>query len=434
MRKLSLANPSLVNNEKTYLDADYVAANLNATVLLSSYTFNINDIIVIGNPGEKITEGNLIQGVTAPNGFTLSSAPHFSHIKGTTVYRADWDTFSIEGYSGSTQNWQVIKSLPVQWDKMQSLWIHTAGDDTWSYRYRLYNSVLNVYSEYSPTLTGQGFSRLQVGQMILNVRKKVRDVNRQRFTDPDIISLFNDAQNDATTLVPKLWFLLVDTWESCTRDANGNVLSIGNGLQTSPNVDKYSLAKWPDIDFIDKIKYFYSGVQAGQSLLWDLDPQADVDFDRYLFNQNRMKTDIVVAFKITQDATVGGVIILDPMPLNGGGILFPRYWKKPKQLVEITDTTDFIFPQILEDYAAWRLHDMMGNDEDAEKYMKLYNGPSSETSNEALTGIKLLTKDNNLIRRANGYGRKLWNYRGKRGSHNFFGGGVVNRDFMKENF
>lgn len=432
MRKLTLANPSLVNNEKTYLDADYTSGN--TTILLSSYTFNINDIIVVGNPGEKITEGDILQGVTNPNQFVLSSGLHFNHIKGTTVYKSGWDNFSIEGYSGSVQNWQVIQLLPIQWDKLQSIWFHIQGDDTWSYRYRLYNSVLGVYSEYSPTLTGAGFNRLQVGQMILNVRKKIRDVNRTRFTDNDIIALLNDAQTDAVTLVPKLWFLLVDTWESSSRDPYGNVLNVGNGLTTSPLVDKYSLSQWPDIDVIDKIKYYYINPGGGSFLLWDLQPMSDVDFDRYLYNQNRFKTDIVLQFKLTVDPISGGAVILDPMPLNGGGILYPRYWKNPSKLVEITDTTNFIFPQILEDYAAWRLHDMMGNTEDAQKYKQLYYGPSSQTPEQELTGIKLLQKDNNMLRRANGYGRKLWNYRGKRGAGNFFGQGLVNRDFVKESF
>lgn len=430
MRKLTLANQNLVNAEHTYLDSDYTSGQ--SALLLSSFTFAANDIIVVGNPGEKLTEGASLQSVTPPNTFGLNNPLNFNHIKGTTVYKANWDNFSIEGYAGSVQNWQVLQTLPVQWDKNQSLWVHVAGDDTWNYRFRMWNSILNVYSEYSPTLSGQGFTRLQVGQMVLNVRKKIRDVNRARFSDPDIISLLNDAQNDATTLVPKLWFLLVDTWESMQRDPYGNILQVGNGLKTSPLVDKYSLAQWGDIDFIDKIKYYYTSPEGGQFLLWDLQPLADVDFDRYLYNQNRFKTDIVLSFKITQDPSFGPAIILDPMPLLGGGILYPRYWKKPIQLVEVTDTTDFIFPQVLEDYAAWRLHDMMGNDDDANKYQQLYYGPSSESTNQALTGIKLLQKDNNLIRRANGYGRKLWNYRGRRQAGNFFGNGLVNRDFIKE--
>lgn len=333
----------------------------------------------------------------------------------------------------------MLIQLAIQWDKTQSIWVHTAGDDTWNYRFRLYNSVLGIYSEYSPTLSGMGFSRNQVGQMILNARKKVRDVSRVRFSDNDFIALFNDAQNDATTLVPKLWFLLVDTWESATLDGFGNMINPGNGMITLPLIDRYSLAnQYADIDFIDKIKYYYTSPQGGQFLLWDLQPLADVDFDRYLYNQNRFKTDIVLSFKINVDdrtATQGqGIIILDPMPLNGGSYLYPRYWKKPKVLQEVTDVTDFIFPEILEDFAAWRLHEWMGNSDEAENYKNLYYGPSSETADQKVTGIKLLQKDNNLIRRANGYGRKLWNYRGKRGAGNFFGQGLVNRDFVKENF
>ncbi len=431
MRKISIPNPILLSNEHTYLDADYLSGS--SLVVISSFTFATNDIVVVGASGEKTTEGTVVSSLNAPLGINVSPILNFNHVKGTTIYRSDWDNFSIEGYTGNN-NWAVLKLLPIQWDKAQSIFVHVAGDDTWKYRFRLYNSVLGVYSEYSPTLTGAGFSRLQVGQMIINVRKKIRDVNRVRFTDNDIIALLNDAQVDAVTLVPKLWFLLVDTWESSTRTPFGQIISSGTGLITSALTDKYLLSNWPDIDIIDKIKFYYINPNGGSFLLWDLQPMADVDFDRYLYNQNRFKTDIVLQFKITVDPVNGAAIILDPMPLNGGGILYPRYWKNPRKLNEIIDTTDFIFPQILEDYAAWRLHEMMGNDDDAARYKGLYYGPSSETPDQSLTGIKLLQKDNNMIRRANGYGRKLWNYRGKRGSGNFFGQGLVNRDFVKENF
>jgi hypothetical protein len=113
------------------------------------------------------------------------------------------------------------------------------------------------------------------------------------------------------------------------------------------------------------------------------------------------------------------------MPLNGGGVFYPIYWRNPDPIVNIGDTIDFPFPQMLEDYAAWRLHDFMGNSEEAAKYEALYYGPSSEGPDQKLTGIKLLQAYNNQVRRTIGYGRQLWNYRGRRGTGNFFGKGIL---------
>lgn len=432
MRRLRIPNPVLQNNEKTYLDADYLSGT--ALVIVSSFTFSPQDIVVIGNPGEKITEGSVVSSLSAPLGFNINPALNFNHVKGTTIYRADWDTFDIEGQIGQ-QGWQVLKMLPIQWDKYQSIFVHVAGDDTWNYRFRLFNSVLGVYSEYSPTLSGQGFARNQVGQLILNTRKKIRDVNRRRFQDGDLIALFNDAQNDATSLLPKLWFLKVDTWETAVTTPLGQLTTQGNGLPTVAGVGKYSLAQWPDIDSLDKMKYYYTN--GNQFLLWELESDADFDFDKWLYNQHRQQTDIIMSVKLLEKDgfSANGSFAVDPVPLTtGAGIFYPSYWKIPKQLVEITDATDFIFPQILEDYAAWRLHDFMGNDEDAKKYKDLYYGPSSQLPGEELTGLKLLEADNNVIRRANAVGRKLWNYRGRKNTGNYFGRGPVTHDFIKENY
>lgn len=432
MRRLRLPNPVLVNNERTYLDTDYLSGS--ALVIVSSFTFNSNDIIVVGNVGEKITEGSVINTLSAPLGFNLTNPLNFNHVKGTVIYQSQWDTFSIEGAIGSG-GWSVLSTLKIQWDKYESLFVHLSGDDTWNYRFRMYNSVLNIYSEYSPTLSGQGFARNQVGQMLINTRKKVRDPNRIRFQDREIIALFNDAQNDATSLIPKLWFLKVDTWETAQTSPTGQLLVQGNGMPNIAGVAKYSFTQWPDLDSFDKMQYYYTN--GNQFLFYELQPEADFDFNRWLYNQNRQKTDIAMSFKILEKdpSNPYGSFAIDPMPLtSGSGIFYPAYWKIPKLLVEVTDSTDFIFPQILEDYAAWRLHDFMGNDEDAQKYKKLYYGDPNLVNPDGVTGIKLLEKDNNVIRRANGAGRKLWNYRGRKGTGNYFGRGPLTHDFYKEQY
>lgn len=274
-----------------------------------------------------------------------------------------------------------------------------------------------------------------VGRMILNVRANVRDPNRERVSDSLIINLFNDAQYYATALLPKLWFLYVDTWETAGFTGFGPLSSIGNGVVAQANTTKYSLAQWSDIDSIDKIRYYYNN--GGAFLLWDLEPLAAVDFDRFLYNQNRIKNDIILSFKLLppDGNSAQGYFEVDPVNLGGTvGTFYPVYWKKPTMLNTIMDTTDFPFPQLLEDYASWKIHKNMTNFEEADRYRDAFFGPSTETPIQSSTGIKLLELWNNKARRANGYGRKLWNFRGKRGTGNFFGKGIVSRDFYKESY
>lgn len=432
MRKLRIPNPILVTNERTYFDQDYSSGN--TAIVVSSFTFAVNDIIIAGNVGEKKTEQTYISSLTPPTQFGITPAYNFDHVKGTTIYRSDYDYMSIEG---QPQNgiFSLIQQVLIQWDKPETLFLHTVGDDTWNYRFRFYNSKLNVYSEYSPTIPGSGFTRQQVGQLVLNVRKKIRDVNRIRYSDQDIIYQLQDAQNEVITLIPKLWFLYVDTWETATLTGFGNVTNFGTGIPSVQNTTKYSLASWSDIHHIDKIRYYYNN--GGAFLLWDLQPLPAVDFDRFLYNQNRIKNDIILSCKILPpDANSNqGYFEVDPVNLtNNVGYFYPVYWRKPITLVNMGTVSDFPYPEILEDYAAWKFHTFMGNDTDAKIYKDLFYGPSSETVDQSISGIKMLQTYNNSLGKASGYGKNLWNYRGKRGTGNFFGKGIVSRDFYKENY
>lgn len=428
-RQLRIPNPTLQNSEKTYFDADYTSGT--SLVVISSFTFATNNIVVAGNIGDKTTEASVVNNLTVPLGITIAPAFNFDHIKGTVLYKSVWDKMSIEGKQGSGA-WQSLTNMPIQWDKMASLYIHSSGDDSWSYRFRLYNSVLNIYSDYSHTQTGAGFSRNQVGQMILNVRRKIRDPNARRFSDTDIMALMQDANATINAEIPKLWYLKVDTWETAIVDPTGNIINPGVGLPTVTNQTRYALNTWSDIDTVASIKYYYT--KTGSNLLYELQFMPPNDFDPYLYNQNRPKSDTLFSYKLLppDNASIVGYFEVNPIPLlSGVGMFYPVYWKKPTVLSDIMTTTECPFPEILEDYCAWKLHTYMGNDSDATTYKHLFYGPASTGPSQHITGIKMLQEYNNRLARANSRGRNLWNWRGRKDRMGF-GGMMVNHDFLKE--
>lgn len=434
MRRLRIPNPNLLQNEKTFIDSDYISGS--TIIVVSSFTFASNDMVVAGETGDKKTELGYLQGLTPPANISLLNPFNFNHNKGTILYRTDWDYVAIEGTAPNSTLFNQLVKIPIQWDKRQTIYIHTAGTDFWNYRIRFYNSVLGIYSEYSPTVPGAGFERNDVGQMIINVRRKIRDINRDRYSDSDIIQLLDSAQLDAMSYIPKLWFLYKDTWETATPNGFGNLINIGNGIAGVTNQTKYSLAQYNDLNYLDKLRYYYNN--NGAFLLWDVQPLAAVDFDRFLYNQNRIKNDIILSFKLLppDSNSAQGYVEVDPVPLGQSvGTFYPVYWAFPNTLSNIEDATLFPFPQLLEDYAAWRLHDWMGNMEEAAKYKQLYGSPPDNNPDAPLQGgLLMLQRQQNAVRRANGYGRSFWNFRGKRGTGNFFGKGIVSRDFYKENY
>lgn len=366
----------------------------------------------------------MIAGTAGATTLTIGSAYSLTHNKTTPVYQSVWNQLILEYKTGSG-SWTPISPFDIQWDKLETIYKHTAGDDTYSYRFRFYNSTNVDYSEYSPTVVGSGFTNVQVGQMVVNVRRKIRDPNRQRYSDSDIIALLQQGQNDIQIRIPKLWVLKVDTFEN------------GTGIQATANNNIYSLASYPDINYISKIRYQY--VNGGTTQIWDLIPEDEMEFDRY--------TQVIITPRL--DDNIARVKLLPPSSthLNGAfkvyptiknnnvGVFYPVYYRKFTPLNDVSDTTDLPFPEILEDYAAYRLHQLMGNKLQAEIYKKTYSGPSFASKDEPLTGIALLQMHNSNVKNVSmGYGKSLVRYGGRRGRSNYLGHGRVNRDYERENY
>lgn len=339
------------------------------------------------------------------------------------MYKSKWNQLSLERKQGNG-SWGVIGQVDIQWNKLETLYFDSAGDDSYSYRFRFTNTQTQIFTEYSPTVSGAGFGNLQVGQMIMNTRRKIRDPNRQRFSDQDIIAFLQQAQMDIQMRLPKLWFLQVNTFET------------GIGIPTVASQDVYSLASYTDLLYLYKLRFKY--INGANTLLYDLIPTAENEFDRYNQNQNQVLDDNAIRIKLLPPTITNlqGSFKVYPIPRNAGaGTFYPVYYRKFTPLNDVSDTTDLPFPEILEDYAAYRLHQLMGNQTQSAVYKKLYSGPNDGSNEEPLTGIALLEVHNkNVMNVSTGYGKQMWKYRGKRGRNNFFGNGMINADYRRENY
>jgi hypothetical protein len=426
MRVIRVPDPRIINSEKTYFDADYSTGT--AITVINNIGFAVNDIAVAGEPGEDKSEAQRVGSVTGATVINLAASFVYSHNKGATLYKTVWNQVSIERQiTGGI--WAQIVLMDVMWDATETLYFDSSGDDTYSYRFRFYNSYTTLYSEYSPTVLGSGFARNQAGSMIINARRKVRDPNVNRFTDTDILDLLSDAQRQIEVLIPKLFFLRVDTFET-----NNPISAIGGTY-------KYSLAQYTDFNYIHKIKYRYNnGVQ---NLIWDLENLPEVEFDRYTVNQLRIADDNVRRFKLLprDSGSPNGYFETFPSPKSSNvGTFYPVYYRQMTKLTDIVSKTDLPFPEILEDYAAWRMHAALGNTGDdgnggpARDYRNLFYGPDGASQSIQLTGIALLKEYEKNVQKGLGYGKNLMRYRGQRGRNNFFGNGLVSRDFLKENY
>lgn len=421
LRRLRIPNPILNKSEITYLNSDYTSGT--SLDVISNQFIEATNIGVLGKVGEEKTEARDVSSISGTSTVVVSSAYNQDHNKGTSLYISPWDKISIERQLTSSGDWGVYEVITIEWDKNETLYDDLGGTSQHNYRFRFYNSINGLYSEYSPTLSGAGFTRNQVGRMILNVRKNVRDPNRERVADQRIIELLNDGQDVITGIRYDWWFLKVDTYET------------SNGIATVADQRRYDLSVYDRFNYLHRIRYLYA--PNSRNVLYDLIPKPDEEFDRYMQDVSRTSDDNILYYKQSppDSSSEVGYFVTWPSASSTGGTFYPIYFKKFRLLSDVSDTTDLPFPQILEDYASWILHQNLGNDTDATTYKNRFfgNAPRSQDQQE-ITGIMLLHNYQKNKNMPTNYPRSLWRYGGGGRNKNYYGNGLISSDYRKEKF
>lgn len=420
-RRVRIPNPRLSDSEVTYLDDDYTSGT--SLSVQRANIFANDDIAVVGRPGEEQTEAEDVTSVTT-QAITISAALSFDHNKGTPVYLSRWDQVALERQITSVGTWSVLSTFNLQWDKLETLYDDITGSDLHSYRFRFYNSAGAYYSDYSPTIGGGGFARNQVGAMVLNVRKNLRDPNKERVRDSKIIQELNDAQVFLTGIRHDWWFLKVDTWDLTQK-------GIGSGITAVAGQEYYDLDAYTDLNYLHRVRYHFDSSTTNR--LYDLEIKNDEDFDRYMQDRGQTNDDAVLYFKqMPPDSnSLVGYIVVWPVPSTTEGIFYPIYFKAMGTLNTIDDVTPVPYPQILEDYASWQIHEELGNKETAADYKGQFFGePVRGLTPNIVTGIALLEQHQNKRAQPTGRGRALWRPR----TGNYSGYGSMNHDQIKERY
>src|SRR3990167_9799818 len=182
MRALSIRNPDLSGQERSYLTSAYTTGGTSLTIT-NNFAFAADDIIVSEQPGVEKAESKKVSSISGNTTLNLDSTLKFSHPQNTVIIKTPWDQIEISRTLTATISWSVISTSGIQWDKPYTVYVDSTGDSTYSYRWRFKNSVSNLYSEYSPTYGGTGFTRDQAGYMIRNIRKVTRTEDNE-----DVIS------------------------------------------------------------------------------------------------------------------------------------------------------------------------------------------------------------------------------------------------------
>ena len=423
MRKVVIANPTVINTYKTFLATAYTVGATTLDVL-SNVSFAAGDVPVIGNTGEEEAEQEQLSTITGKNTLNLSASLDFDHPKDTPIFKVAWNFVEIEWRSSSAGTFATLTQSPIQWDKLNTIYFHDAGTDNSEYRFRFYNSVTATYSEYSPTVTGSGFERNQVGYMIREVRKVINDPDGRVMSDKEIIRAFNEGQDIIRGTKDNWWFLKGEN-SSTTTTASDSNYALASAIGSTGN--------------LDKILYRYNDGSA-TDITYPLKFKTEAEFDMLVTDNDRSDDDDVECYtlKPADSSSDAGYFEVYPTPATTGrGTFIQRYFKQITDLATVSDETVIPFPQILENFAIGQAEAIKGNENKAAIYNGLFYGKRQEGRRtiQADTGINMLSRMDAFKRRPSGQPLSLKRYRGQRAIQGLYGQRYGdNRDELREKY
>lgn len=424
MRSIKIENPTL-NSFITDLGVDY-SSGVTLTVR-SNNSFAANDLVVIGNPTEELTELKKVDSLTGNTILTLASALKFTHNKATPVYKTMWDQISIEGRSSSAGVFAEITQSAIQWDSKtnKTIYFHQAGTDSYEYRFRFYNSVTLTYSEYSPTLSGAGFTKNQMGYIIAEARRIAGDKERRIINTEELLMELTRAKNIIRGHKSDYWFWKVDGYIN------------DKSIIATAGESVFSLDSIDDLSVIDTIEYKYTSGSTNQK--WTLKRKTDVEIRKLSGDLNRPAMDFPRYFRLLPadaNSAKGYFEIPTPILNNGVGTFYVSYYKEEEDYTDVSNTTSIVIPGILRDYLISVIFATKGNDTRAQDYMDKFIGPENRKKTlamEKLSGLALLDALDEQYKKTQGQPMSLMSFRGQKYMSKFYGNRTIqNPDYLKE--
>lgn len=417
-RRLTIPHPDVALSQRTYLEADYTTGtNLAVT---NNEGFAAQQIAVVGQPGHEKCESKPILGISGSEILQLTGALSFDHNSGDVIYRSEYDQIEISTNSGS--GWVVLATIDIQWDQFASIYVHQGATDSNSYRFKFVNSVSLDTSEYSPTLTGAGYTKQQVGRMVKNVRSVIRDPEKKVVSDQEVIRFLTDAK-DIVRARRNDWYFWLN-------DSEGDIEAVAD-------VFKYSLETISErFDYMADIRYRLN--TGGTDETWPLDVIDNILFDKLVQDNDRTGQDEVQSVNILppDSSSSVGYIRCFPTPItNSVGSFYIRWYENEPDFTSVADTTKIPLPSILENYAIAQCEKIKGNEEKANYYEGLFYGPEDLAKDKKkLTGIPLLEKMQEQKLSAVKKPRQMKRWVGRRAMTRLFRRGAVNRDYIREHY
>lgn len=203
-------NPELDELERTSL-SQYVAAAATSLTVQNNQGFVNTNKILVGTMGVENAELATINSAVTLGTTIPVAALTFPHNADEPIYLLRYDKVKFyRSTTGSSGTYSLLTTVDIDVDNadLQTIYDDTGGISTYYYKVSYYNSVTTYETEQSDPVQGSGYPRNTVGFLVNEILNEIRDTEEKTVTRDDLISWFNEVNDDLLTKARKPYLFL----------------------------------------------------------------------------------------------------------------------------------------------------------------------------------------------------------------------------------
>jgi hypothetical protein len=342
---LKVSNPPTDELEKAYLLTSSSAGAVTLS-LSNNNRFAGNDRILIGEMGQEKSEIVTVSSVNSNGNDIVIGATKFGHSADDPVYKLRFD--QVKYYRSTTTEdgvYSVISAedLDVDNPTLETIYDDTAGLSSYFYKMTVFHSISTLESAFTDVISGGGWSRKQVGNIIDEILSEVSDKQETNITRTELLGYFNDVNDDLLLGVSKPYGFL-RTNMTLARTANQNYVDYpvdSSGRQLMWKFDRM------DYNFVD------TTTDPDTDYTKTIPVMAEVDF-RNTYTDNTVITTTVtdaVPEAMTLDETENRFLFSAPFETTDSDALRLYYWSNFVTISSEGDEIQTPTPKIYKLYA-----------------------------------------------------------------------------------
>ncbi len=315
---LTLLNPETDDLEKSNLANPY-STGATTIEVKNNDRFAANDRIMIGEMGHEKTEIVTVSSVSAAGKTMVIGATEFDHSANDPVYKLRFDQGKFYRSTDGGTNYTLLATVDLDVDNanLSTLYDDTTGLVSYYYKMTVFHSVSAVESAYSDPISGSGWRREQVGNIIDEVLTEVSDKNEIHVSRQELLGYFNDVNDDLQTNTSRPYDFL-HARANLTRTADTNYIDFptdSNGRQTMWKFD------YMDYNFVDS--------DTSTDITSTIETIPEPEF-RNIYQDNTIDSTTVSDAKpvaMTLDTSVNRFRFSHPFETTSATAFYLHYWK-----------------------------------------------------------------------------------------------------------